>query len=288
VVTETDVQLGARSRLHVYDAGPDHAGPGQAGSRLAVLWHHGTSNTGFPPEPLFPAARQRGIRWVSYDRPGYGGSTRRLGRDVASAAMDTACVADALGLGQFAVLGHSGGAPHALACGALLPDRVLGVICAAGLAPFRAEGLDWFAGMAPYGTALLRAAAGGRTSLENYLVSSEFDPDQFTPADHAALVGEWAWLGTVAGQARPDRHTGMADDELAYVGPWGFDPGQVTPPVLVLHGGQDRIVPSTHGAWLADQARSAQLWLRPDDGHISVLCSAPAALDWLLEHAAQG
>jgi pimeloyl-ACP methyl ester carboxylesterase len=288
VVTETDVQLGARSRLHVYDAGPDHAGPGQAGSRLAVLWHHGTSNTGFPPEPLFPAARQRGIRWVSYDRPGYGGSTRRLGRDVASAAMDTACVADALGLGQFAVLGHSGGAPHALACGALLPDRVLGVICAAGLAPFRAEGLDWFAGMAPYGTALLRAAAGGRASLENYLVSSEFDPDQFTPADHAALVGEWAWLGTVAGQARPDRHTGMADDELAYVAPWGFNPGQVTPPVLVLHGGQDRIVPSTHGAWLAGQARSAQLWLRPDDGHISVLSSAPAALDWLLEHAAQG
>jgi pimeloyl-ACP methyl ester carboxylesterase len=80
----------------------------------------------------------------------------------------------------------------------------------------------------------------------------------------------------------------MADDELAYVAPWGFNPGQVTPPVLVLHGGQDRIVPSTHGAWLAGQARSAQLWLRPDDGHISVLSSAPAALDWLLEHAAQG
>jgi pimeloyl-ACP methyl ester carboxylesterase len=198
--------------------------------------------------------------------------------------MDTARVADALGLGQFAVMGHSGGAPYALACGALLRERVLGVVCAAGLAPFGAEGLDWFAGMAPYGTALLRAAAGGPAALEDYLVSHEFDLDQFAPADHAALVGDWAWLGTVARQAMPDRHRGTADDELAYVAPWGFDPGQVTLPVLVLHGGQDRIVPTAHGAWLARQARSAQFWPRPDDGHISVLNSAPAALDWLLEH----
>ena len=61
------------------------------------------------------------IRWISYDRPGYLASTSRPGRDVASAAADSASVADALGVAEFAVMGHSGGGPHALACAALLP-----------------------------------------------------------------------------------------------------------------------------------------------------------------------
>jgi pimeloyl-ACP methyl ester carboxylesterase len=81
--------------------------------RLVVFWHHGTPNTGVPPEPLFPAAAQHGVRWVSYDRPGYGGSTPHPGRDIASAAVDASSVADALGIGQFAVMGHSGGGSHA-------------------------------------------------------------------------------------------------------------------------------------------------------------------------------
>jgi hypothetical protein len=39
------------------------------------------------------------------------------------------------------------GAPHALACAALLPDRVRRGDSVVGPAPFDAEGLDWFAGM---------------------------------------------------------------------------------------------------------------------------------------------
>jgi pimeloyl-ACP methyl ester carboxylesterase len=267
--------------LHYYDTAAE-----DDGARLAVFWHHGTPNIGAPPRPLLPAAAQRGIRWVSYDRPGYGGSTPHPGRDVASAAADVASIADALGIGQFAVMGHSG-CPHALACGALRPERVLGVVCVAGLAPLRAEGLDWFAGMTASGVAQLQAAVAGREALENFLASSEFDPQQFTPADHAALAGHWSWLGDVAGQAIDGGLGGMVDDELAYVAPWGFDPGQVTPPVLFLYGGQDRITPSAHGRWLARQSRSAQLWLRPDDGHISVLNSAETAMDWLQGHASR-
>ena len=200
-----------------------------------------------------------------------------------------ASVADALGIGQFAVMGHSGGSNHALACGALLGERVLGVVCMAGLAPFHAEGLDWFGGMAASGAARLRAAARGRAALEDYLASAEFDPEEFTPADHAALAGAWSWLGEVAGQAQEGGLPGgMVDDELAYVAPWGFAPGQVRAPVLLVHGGQDRIVPSAHAEWLAHRTRSAELWLRPEDGHISVLNSAEAALGWLWEHASQG
>ena len=116
--------------------------------------------------------------------------------------------------------------------------------------------------------------------------------EQFTPADQAALVGDWAWIARIAGLAMkgdgevgggPD---GYIDDQLGDVRPWGFEPGQVMVPVLVFHGGQDRMVPSAHGAWLAARCPDAELWLRPDDGHVSVLGSCGvAALDWLVAHA---
>jgi pimeloyl-ACP methyl ester carboxylesterase len=294
VVTETDLELGAGRVLHVYEAYNDDASnnhtsddDGHGGTRLTVFWHHGTPNIGAPPEPLFPAAAKLGIRWVSYDRPGYGGSTRRPGRDIASAAADVASIADALGIERFAVMGHSGGGPHALACAALLPTRVIGVVCVSGLAPFDAEGLDWYAGMADAGAAELRAAAAGRAALEHQLTSTEFDPDQFIEADHGALAGPWSWLGDIAGKALEGGLDGMVDDDLAYVAPWGFHPQQVMAPVLYVHGAQDRIAPSTHAEWLARHCREPQLWLRPGDGHISVLSFGAAALGWLREIADQ-
>ena len=138
---------------------------------------------------------------MSYDRPGYGGSSPNPNRDVGSAAADVAAVADALGIERFAVMGHSGGGPHALACGALLPERVVAVVSMAGLAPFGAEGLDWFDGMIDSGVASLRAAAAGRAEKERYEASGvEYDPE-FTEADLAALAGEWAWLERVVGPA---------------------------------------------------------------------------------------
>jgi pimeloyl-ACP methyl ester carboxylesterase len=283
MVIESDLELGDGRRLHIYDANAD-----DGDDRLAVFWHHGTPNIGAPPEPLLPAADQRGMRWVSHDRPGYGGSTPRPGRDVGSAAADVAAIADALGLRRFAVMGHSGGSPHALACAVLLPERVLAAVCVAALAPFEADGLDWFAGMAAAGAAELRAAAVGRSALEDQLTSTEFDPEQFTAADHAALAGPWGWLGAVAEKALQGGLGGMVDDDLAYVAPWGFDPSEARPPVLFLHGGQDRIAPSGHPKWLAQHVRTAELWLRPGEGHVSVLGSSVAALDWLVEKAKKG
>ena len=280
MTTELDLALDDGATLHVYDTGP--AG---GDDRLAVFWHHGTPNLGAPPAPLFAESDRLGIRWVSYDRPGYGGSTPCPGRSVGSAAGYVAAVADSLGIERFALMGHSGGGPHALACGALLPDRAVAVVSGAGLAPFDAEGLDWFAGMAPSGVASLSAAAEGRAAKERHEASdAEYDPE-FTPADLAALGGEWSWFGSVVGPAVAAGPGGLIDDDLAYVSPWGFDPAGVAVPVLLLHGGRDRIVPSSHGEWLAARCPSAELRLSPDDGHISILTSAPAALAWLRERA---
>lgn len=273
---EFDLKLSDGRVLHVYDTG------GDADTGLTVFWHHGTPNIGAPPVPLFPVSAQLGIRWVSYDRPGYGGSTPNPGRDVATAATYVADVADSLGIDRFAAMGHSGGGPHALACGALLPGRIRGVVSIAGMAPFGAEGLDWFAGMAPSSAATLRAAAAGREAKERYEeeFGDAYDPE-FTPADLAALSGAWSWLLDVVRPAIAAGRAAAIDDDLAYVAPWGFDPVQIAAPVLLIHGGRDRVAPSSHSQWLAQRCPAAKLWLRPDDGHISVLNSAEAALKWL-------
>jgi pimeloyl-ACP methyl ester carboxylesterase len=184
-------------------------------------------------------------------------------------------------------MGHSGGGTHALASAALLGERVRAVASVSGVAPFGVDGLDWFAGMAPGGEASLRAAVAGRAAKEAYEASpaaAEADPG-FVEADLAAFDGPWGWLGSVVGPALAAGPAALVDDDLAYVADWGFDPGEVTAPTLVVHGDADRVVPSSHGQWLANCIPGAQLWLQPGDGHISVLRTAEDALAWLVQAA---
>lgn len=277
---ERDIPAGDRS-LHVYDAGPEHAA-------VTVVWHHGTPNIGAPPEPLLADAARLGVRFVGYDRPGYGGSTPDPGRRVASAATDSIAVADALRIGRFAVMGHSGGGPHALACAALRPERVTAAVSVSGLAPHRAPGLDWFARMASGGEASLRAAAAGRTVKERHEAEPHAGDDvAFTAADIVALSGPWSWFEQVVGPALAAGPAALIDDDLAFVAPWGFDPADAAVPALIVHGGDDRVVPAAHGAWLARTWPGAELRVFPRDGHISVLAKAGTeALEWLRAHGA--
>lgn len=273
MLTERDLTLADGRTLRVYDSGPvtDRA-------ELPVFWHHGTSQLGTPPAPLGAVADELGIRWLAYDRPSYGGSSQQPGRDVAAAAADVAAVADRLGIERFAALGTSGGGPSALACAALLPERTIAVACLAGLAPFDPAGLDWFAGMAADGEQELRLAVAGRPALQKHFETAQFDPDtMFTPSDRAVLEAEWGWLGSNG----DDGIDGIIDDDLAYVKPWGFQLAQVQAPVLLLHGEDDRIVPSAHSVWLARQLPQAQLSLQPGEGHVSILTHGRTALEWL-------
>jgi pimeloyl-ACP methyl ester carboxylesterase len=106
-----------------------------------VLVHTGSPNNSrhlYGPHVRDAAAR--GLRLISYERPGYGGSSPQPGRTVADCAGDVRAICAELGIDRLATWGISGGGPHVLACAALLPDLVTAAASLASLAPYGAEG----------------------------------------------------------------------------------------------------------------------------------------------------
>ncbi len=271
---ERDIVVDGGRILRTYDGGA------RSPEAPVLFWHHGSPQTGAILEPIAVAAERRGIRVISYARPGYPGSTPDPGRRVASAAADVARIADRLGIARFGVMGASGGGPHALACAALLPDRVLGAVGLAAIAPLT-DRFDWWAGMAS--NAGLRAAVDGGAARARFAETEEFVPESFIPADWEALSGAWASLGADAGAAGEAGPDGLVDDDVAFAADWGFDPAGVLAPTLLVQGGLDRVVPAAHARHLLEICPNSELWYRPRDGHISVLAAVPVAMDWLLD-----
>ena len=265
---------------------------------IPVVVHHGTPGAGVHYGPWADDASTRGIRLISYDRAGYGGSDRAVGRDVAAVAADVAAALDALGIDGFLTWGVSGGGPHALACAALLPDRVRAVASIAGVAPWDGEHLDPMDGMGADNIEEFGLAVRGEDALRPWLdvqrggVLSATPEDLVAqmhsllpPIDVAALGGEagpWLLASMTSGLA--SGVDGWLDDDLAFVRPWGFDLDEVTAPALVQHGGLDLMVPLAHGLWLAAHLLGATEWIEPNQGHLSLALDVGRVHAWLLQH----
>jgi pimeloyl-ACP methyl ester carboxylesterase len=74
------------------------------------------------------------------------------------------------------------------------------------------------------------------------------------------------------------------DDDIAFTTDWGFDPGRIDRPVLVVHGADDRFVPIAHGRWLAERIPGAEAWLDDENGHLTLYeRRVPQVHDWLRE-----
>ncbi len=230
------------------------------------------------------AAAARGHRFVTTSRAGYAASTRHPGRSVADLVPDTAAVLDHLGVDTCLVAGWSGGGPHALACAALLADRIRGVLVIAGVAPYGADGLDYLAGMGPENIEEFGAALAGEEKLRPYLEEQQPTLAEVTPEEVAAalgglvpsvdvdcLTGELA--ETLATEFRRGVGTsvdGWLDDDLAFVKDWGFELSDIAIPTFVWQGSEDLMVPFAHGQWLAEHIPGVVAHLEDGEGHLSI------------------
>ncbi len=254
-----------------------------------LVFHHGTPGSAFAWTRMATAAEDLDLRLITYSRPGYGASTPRPdGATTASIADDTGdtvAVLDHLGLDDFLTLGWSGGGPRALACAALLPDRCRAAAAGVSLAPPSEYDGDISEGMGQENIDELAAAQEGAAELTEYLTRevggiASITADQVAdvlgtlvpPVDHAALTGDLAeWLATGMRASARQGVVGWRDDDLALFRAWGFELADITTPVAIWHGSEDKMVPFGHGLWLVKNLPSARAHLAEGEGHLSLL-----------------
>jgi pimeloyl-ACP methyl ester carboxylesterase len=244
---------------------------------------HGTPGSRLNRHPDDVKVAGIGARVITYDRPGYGASSRHRGRVIADCVGDVTAIADLLGIEEFAVTGGSGGGPHCLAIAAALPDRVSRAACVVGVAPYDVLGEAFFEGMDPenvkeFGWALegeqrlateLRAEADGmlgRIAQDPATVLGDFEiPD----ADRAILGRPEIAMVMREALTEGVRESvwGWVDDDIAFTRPWGFDPATITVPTSVWWGSHDVLVPPGHGEWIARTVPNAVIRIDDSGGH---------------------
>lgn len=285
-----------------------HAVPGAGGETIRVeefgepdakplLVHHGSpgSRRLFRPDAEL-AAREFGLRLLSYDRPGYGDRRRRAGRRIADAVIDVRQIAGALRIERLAMWGFSGGGCYALACAALLPELVTGAAVFASFAPYGSPGLDFCEGMsAEYAREVGLFFSDRATARRNW----RRDADRLFVA--AGVPEGWlARWGDAAGT--DDAHGwevachlaagvrdslgggdgGWWDDWTAILTAWGCDVTTVQVPVRLWHGSRDRAVPVVHGRWLAGHVPGIKAYISDAQDHTNVEHdNREAAYSWL-------
>ncbi|MFF3397352.1 alpha/beta fold hydrolase [Streptomyces sp. NPDC002659] len=259
-----------------------------------VFLLHGTPGSRLGQAPRSGLLYRMGVRLITFDRPGYGGSDRLPGRRVANAADDVETIADELGLDEFAVVGRSGGAPHALACAALLPKRATRTAALVGLAPRDAQGLDWFEGMTESNVREYINAAAGLGQLAAALrfraTAIRADPAGWVadmlrvlPESDRGIVADVAIQSMLVRnfkEALRSSADGWVDDIMAFSTDWEFRPEDIRARVLLWHGEDDVFAPVQHTRWLAERIPGAQLAVKRGAAHFGALQVLTRVLSW--------
>lgn len=262
---------------------------------VSIFLLHATPGSRSGPRPRSSVLYRLGVRLICYDRPGYGESDRVTARSVADAASDVATIADSLNIERFSVVGHASGGPHALACAALLRERVQSAAILVGLAPWDAEGLNWTLGMTE---SKVREYSDANIDIVNLIASLTEQAEQVRDDPEGMLRLLFPEFRSRAGSAVDDivirnqliysyseamRHgmDGWIDDTLALVRPWGFDLSAIVAPVLLWHGTDDELSPVAHSFWLAKRIKTAEIQVNTGAVHSDAVQALPGVLTWV-------
>lgn len=248
------------------------------------------------PRPRGIVLHRLGIRLISYDRPGYGDSDRAEGRRVADAAIDVEAIADHLKIDRFAIVGRSGGGPHALACAAELGSRITRAAVLVSLAPSDASDLDWYDGMDAVNVTEFSAADANHgdllKSLTMWAERTQENPRNFVGLLEPALtepdrrvvqdVALRRLLTSTYAEALRNGPDGWIDDVLALRRKWNFDFSRITARTRLWHGADDTFSPVDHTRWLAAHLPAdVEVEIEPGVGHFGAVEVLPRILHWL-------
>jgi pimeloyl-ACP methyl ester carboxylesterase len=229
------------------------------------------------------ALESTGTRLLTLERPGFGLSDPQPERTLLDWPKNVAAFADAMRLDRFAVLGASMGGPSSVACGFALPDRVaaVGLECAMGPVfdnpQFDSMLQDQMQALLP----IARADADGARDLVRAVVTQTSDTYRADPAEFfETFVAGWSKLDQPKFRAArpmwercldatwargPDACT---DEYIASLGPWDFEPADVTVLVHAWHGDADDMAPIDAIRWLVAQVPNGNLVEHPAEGHV--------------------
>lgn len=257
-----------------------------------VLSCHGGLTSRLDVAPAHAAARRAGVRIVSPDRPGVGRSDRLRGRTVGGWVADAVVLAGQLGLDRFSVLGWSMGGPYALACAAVMGERVRAAVVVAGGVPLGwpctggtfADRLDarllQLARERP-GTAELVVAASRRLA-EDPAAWLETARRTMPSVDVAAIERAGTESYTAAVVEGLTDAGGVVDEFLAFDAPWGFRHEEVDRPVTLWQGTEDTVVPLGWSVAAAARLPRAELRVVEGAGHLVALDHWEEVLDDLV------
>jgi pimeloyl-ACP methyl ester carboxylesterase len=239
-----------------------------------VIYTAGTPVSGLGGASYHRTAQAAGLRWISPDKPGYGGSDYHRNRSLTSWGDDLAALAGHLGLDQFALAGESGGGPLTLAAAYQLAGRVsVAVLIASGGPVTPAERADQQARIRFY----VRLAR--KAPLLNIVPLTMMRWSLATPArrerslrremaatpetKHVDLRIEFE---AVADALRPG--TRGTVQELALIErPWPFPLSEVRTPVHLWHGARDTNAPIAIARRLERELPDATLHVSDSSEH---------------------
>jgi pimeloyl-ACP methyl ester carboxylesterase len=256
---------------------------------LPVLALHGTPGSRLMFALSHKAARERGVRLIAPERPGYGLSDYRYAESLAQIAEDFSIVANAYGFDRFAVMGVSGGGPHAVAAAAAMPDRIsllalvgpVGEVAGGELRFSRFHRL-LFKGVARRPWAMRVFFRGLRSMVfkspdtaYRWLMRRVCAPDRHVLAQSHVRVSLQAAIGE---GLRPGIE-GAAQDLRLYCAPWRLRLADIDVPAIVWQGSDDPVVPPAAAYALARELPNCRLDVIPAAGHYWVFARFGLILD---------